>query len=197
MTYKQSYTRTPSQTLGLHNNSHTISKIQPKIRIIHIYAPEIIETDVANFRELVQRLTGKPAPSENRPQDKGKGRGKPKKTSSRVINRDPYPLFNDNNNINININDNNNNMPSRTTITGSSSSPSSSCDHLNHDDDQGFWRTSAVDHTNNNTNNTNNNNNTSGGFLSAFNDDIDDHFDLSSMFTMNTFGDNSQLSFRG
>ncbi|CAL1372390.1 unnamed protein product [Linum trigynum] len=32
----------------------------PKIRIIHIFAPEIIKTDVANFRELVHRLTGKP-----------------------------------------------------------------------------------------------------------------------------------------
>jgi hypothetical protein len=34
---------------------------RPKIRIIHIIAPEIIKTDVANFRDLVQRLTGKPA----------------------------------------------------------------------------------------------------------------------------------------
>lgn len=38
----------------------TISKVKPKIRIIHIVAPEIIKTDVGNFRELVQRLTGKP-----------------------------------------------------------------------------------------------------------------------------------------
>lgn len=37
-----------------------ISKTKPKIRIIHIFAPEIIKTDAANFRELVQRLTGKP-----------------------------------------------------------------------------------------------------------------------------------------
>ncbi|MED6115101.1 hypothetical protein PIB30_086938, partial [Stylosanthes scabra] len=41
-------------------DSHVISKFKPKIRIIHIYAPEIIKTDAANFRELVQRLTGKP-----------------------------------------------------------------------------------------------------------------------------------------
>ncbi|XP_051151343.1 VQ motif-containing protein 18-like [Andrographis paniculata] len=34
---------------------------KPKIRIIHIFAPEIIKTDAANFRELVQRLTGKPS----------------------------------------------------------------------------------------------------------------------------------------
>ncbi|XP_075510954.1 VQ motif-containing protein 25-like [Primulina tabacum] len=46
--------------LALHNDSHTISKLKPKIRIIHIVAPEIIKTDVQNFRELVQRLTGKP-----------------------------------------------------------------------------------------------------------------------------------------
>ncbi|MED6198663.1 hypothetical protein PIB30_068611 [Stylosanthes scabra] len=41
-------------------DSYVISKLKPKIRIIHIYAPEIIKTDAANFRELVQRLTGKP-----------------------------------------------------------------------------------------------------------------------------------------
>lgn len=34
--------------------------MKPKVRIIHIFAPEIIKTDAANFRELVQRLTGKP-----------------------------------------------------------------------------------------------------------------------------------------
>lgn len=44
----------------MHRNSHTISKTKPKIRIIHIFAPEIIKTDATNFRELVQRLTGKP-----------------------------------------------------------------------------------------------------------------------------------------
>ncbi|XP_057732068.1 VQ motif-containing protein 25-like [Arachis stenosperma] len=47
---------------SLHEDSHTICKAnyKPKIRIIHIYAPEIIKTDVENFRELVQKLTGKP-----------------------------------------------------------------------------------------------------------------------------------------
>ena len=50
---------TPSSALSIHKDSQTISK--PKIRIIHIFAPEIIKTDVANFRELVQRLTGKPS----------------------------------------------------------------------------------------------------------------------------------------
>ncbi|XWS66440.1 hypothetical protein CRYUN_Cryun05aG0199300 [Craigia yunnanensis] len=52
---------TPSAALSIHKDSQTISKAKPKIRIIHIFAPEIIMTDVANFRELVQRLTGKPA----------------------------------------------------------------------------------------------------------------------------------------
>lgn len=51
---------TPSP-ITMHKNSHTIAKVKPKIRIIHILAPEIIKTDVANFRELVQRLTGKPS----------------------------------------------------------------------------------------------------------------------------------------
>uniref|UniRef100_A0ACD5WKE8 Uncharacterized protein n=1 Tax=Avena sativa TaxID=4498 RepID=A0ACD5WKE8_AVESA len=32
---------------------------RPAIRIIHIVAPEIIKTDTANFRGLVQRLTGR------------------------------------------------------------------------------------------------------------------------------------------
>ncbi|CAD5165280.1 unnamed protein product [Musa acuminata subsp. malaccensis] len=35
-------------------------KPKPKTRILHVFPPEIIKTDAANFRELVQRLTGKP-----------------------------------------------------------------------------------------------------------------------------------------
>ncbi|KAM7265685.1 hypothetical protein ACFE04_003368 [Oxalis oulophora] len=49
-----------SRLTTLNKNSQMITKPKPKIRIIHIFAPEIIKTDVANFRELVQRLTGKP-----------------------------------------------------------------------------------------------------------------------------------------
>ncbi|EEF31659.1 conserved hypothetical protein [Ricinus communis] len=56
-----SHRTTTSSPLSMHKDSQTISKVKPKIRIIHIFAPEIIKTDVANFRELVQRLTGKPA----------------------------------------------------------------------------------------------------------------------------------------
>ncbi|KAM7500257.1 hypothetical protein LguiA_024671 [Lonicera macranthoides] len=51
---------TPSPSLAIDKNSQMISKPKPKIRIIHIVAPEIIKTDVEDFRELVQRLTGKP-----------------------------------------------------------------------------------------------------------------------------------------
>ncbi|KAF5736393.1 hypothetical protein HS088_TW14G00535 [Tripterygium wilfordii] len=58
---------TPYSSLSLHKNSHAISKFKqqkqvviPKIRIIHIFAPQVIKTDVSNFRELVHRLTGKP-----------------------------------------------------------------------------------------------------------------------------------------
>ncbi|KAH7660364.1 VQ domain-containing protein [Dioscorea alata] len=48
--------------VGMHlQGSHTILKVKPKIRIVHIFAPEIIKTDAANFRELVQKLTGKPS----------------------------------------------------------------------------------------------------------------------------------------
>ncbi|XP_021816480.1 VQ motif-containing protein 18-like [Prunus avium] len=52
-----------SSKLGMHKESHKMWKTasKPKIRIIHVFAPEIIKTDVANFRELVQNLTGKPA----------------------------------------------------------------------------------------------------------------------------------------
>ncbi|KAL7584639.1 VQ motif-containing protein 25 [Lactuca sativa] len=58
---KHTHTCSPTtKPLTMHKHSHIISKIKPKIRIIHIFAPEIIKTDVANFRELVQRLTGKP-----------------------------------------------------------------------------------------------------------------------------------------
>ncbi|XP_045805697.1 VQ motif-containing protein 25-like [Trifolium pratense] len=48
-------------SLAMHKQSHTVSKIKPKIRIIHIFAPEIIKTDTENFKELVQNLTGKPS----------------------------------------------------------------------------------------------------------------------------------------
>ncbi|GAA0171371.1 hypothetical protein LIER_41143 [Lithospermum erythrorhizon] len=47
--------------LSMHKDSHTISKsnLPPKIRIIHIYEPEIIKTSVEEFKRVVQRLTGK------------------------------------------------------------------------------------------------------------------------------------------
>ncbi|CAL5053793.1 unnamed protein product [Urochloa decumbens] len=49
--------------MGEHHGvmSRSSMPTRPKIKIIHIIAPEIIKTDVANFRDLVQRLTGKPA----------------------------------------------------------------------------------------------------------------------------------------
>lgn len=46
--------------LFVHDFSRPIFKQKPKIRIIHIVEPEIIKTNVENFQELVQRLTGKP-----------------------------------------------------------------------------------------------------------------------------------------
>ncbi|CAL1386920.1 unnamed protein product [Linum trigynum] len=50
-----------SRLISNNNNNNNNSKPKPpKIRIIHIFAPEIIKTDATNFRELVQRLTGKP-----------------------------------------------------------------------------------------------------------------------------------------
>eukprot|EP00258_Populus_trichocarpa_P005983 XP_002309306.3 VQ motif-containing protein 25 [Populus trichocarpa] len=79
---------TPASPLTMHRDSHTIDKVKPKIRIIHIFAPEIIKTDVANFRELVQRLTGKPTVQ--------KGGCKKKATSART--QDQPRNCNNNNN---------------------------------------------------------------------------------------------------
>ncbi|XP_077211252.1 VQ motif-containing protein 25-like [Tasmannia lanceolata] len=70
-------TKSPQTTLTIHKESHAISKFKPKIRIVHIFAPEIIKTDVANFRELVQRLTGKPEAPKG-----GKKKAKKKTTCS-------------------------------------------------------------------------------------------------------------------
>ncbi|KAL9240162.1 hypothetical protein vseg_014412 [Gypsophila vaccaria] len=184
MTYRESNminTRTPSQTLGLHKDSRNITKIQPKIRIIHIYAPEIIKTDVANFRDLVQRLTGKQSLAKNQGGQGRKSRGKPK---TGKVNHDKSTV-----NTNLEFV-----MRATTTTTGSSSSPSSSSDHRQ-DDQPEFWRPTPVDHPNNAS---------GGGFLSGFTDL--ENFDLS-MFNMNSvdgsshhinsFGETSQLSFRG
>lgn len=61
MMKKQTYVaNTAPSALAIRRDSQVISKAKPQVRIIHIVAPEIIKTDVANFRELVQRLTGKP-----------------------------------------------------------------------------------------------------------------------------------------
>ncbi|KAK3227223.1 hypothetical protein Dsin_007085 [Dipteronia sinensis] len=72
--------------LAIHKNSQTITKAKPKIRIIHIFAPEIIKTDVANFRELVQRLTGKPTH-----QDLQKGTCKKIRSSRTIPKRGEEP----------------------------------------------------------------------------------------------------------
>ncbi|KAK7243463.1 hypothetical protein RIF29_38260 [Crotalaria pallida] len=79
------YPSSASSKLGIERDSHVISKFKPpKIRIIHIYAPEIIKTDAANFRELVQRLTGKP-------EDEGAGVRNSKTTAPIKDPMDLYP----------------------------------------------------------------------------------------------------------
>ncbi|CAA7060646.1 unnamed protein product [Microthlaspi erraticum] len=77
--------RSSTSTLAMHKQSYSITKSKPKIRIIHIYAPEIIKTDVANFRELVQSLTGKPD------DDRSVSKTKPR---SRDIHRQVQDMFN-------------------------------------------------------------------------------------------------------
>ncbi|OEL30092.1 hypothetical protein BAE44_0008891 [Dichanthelium oligosanthes] len=53
-----------SPATSAHRLSNSIAKAPPrKIRIIHVLAPEIIKTEARHFRELVQRLTGKPSPT--------------------------------------------------------------------------------------------------------------------------------------
>ncbi|RLM73809.1 VQ motif-containing protein 25-like [Panicum miliaceum] len=53
-----------SPATSAHRLSHSIAKEPPrKIRIIHVLAPEVIKTEARHFRELVQRLTGKPSPN--------------------------------------------------------------------------------------------------------------------------------------
>ncbi|KAE9590483.1 hypothetical protein Lalb_Chr20g0108211 [Lupinus albus] len=79
-----------SKVVGVERDSHVISKFKPKIRIIHIYAPEIIKTDAANFRELVQRLTGK---SEDE-----RGSGSKSKT---VLTKDPMDYLYPNKGMNM------------------------------------------------------------------------------------------------
>ncbi|XP_076901886.1 VQ motif-containing protein 25-like [Bidens hawaiensis] len=64
--------------ITMHQDSQIISKIKPKIRIIHIFAPEIIKTDVENFRELVQSLTGKPTEKKTRKETHKRLRFSPK-----------------------------------------------------------------------------------------------------------------------
>ncbi|KAF8087839.1 hypothetical protein N665_0565s0025 [Sinapis alba] len=62
--YHQGCNKGSSSRVSMNKNSQVISKIKPKIRIIHIFAPEVIKTEVKNFRSLVQSLTGKPAAGE-------------------------------------------------------------------------------------------------------------------------------------
>ncbi|KAJ4747915.1 VQ motif-containing protein [Rhynchospora pubera] len=58
--------RNRQSSIPLHHSSHSISKLKPKIRVVHLIAPEVIKTDVTNFRDLVQKLTGKPSTNKKR-----------------------------------------------------------------------------------------------------------------------------------
>ncbi|XP_010672811.2 VQ motif-containing protein 18 [Beta vulgaris subsp. vulgaris] len=180
-------TTTTSGGLGMHRDSRVISKVQPKIRIIHIFAPEIIKTDVANFRELVQRLTGKPS-LEN---DAKKGKGKGKKVKS------PQD---DNTVVEASLGCNKPTINTKLEVmmgSGSSSSPSSSSDHQPHEQDhhqQQGWRSTTGDHIS-----------SSGGYLTGFTD-LDYSFDFNTMFHLgpadasshlNSLGETTQVSFRG
>lgn len=88
--YHQSFNEGSSSRVSMNKNSQVITKIKPKIRIIHIFAPEVIKTDVKNFRSLVQSLTGKPAAGEAKT---GKKRAKPRiPTSQEPVCEDHQPV---------------------------------------------------------------------------------------------------------
>ncbi|XP_039155721.1 VQ motif-containing protein 25-like [Eucalyptus grandis] len=80
---QEAYTPNPSPSrVAMHKHSRAISKAngKPKVRIVHIFAPEIIKTDVENFRELVQRLTGKPS-------ERDRAKNKPRRVARGVDRR--------------------------------------------------------------------------------------------------------------
>ncbi|KAI9104269.1 hypothetical protein K1719_023105 [Acacia pycnantha] len=58
--------------LGI-DRSQVVAKLKPKIRVIHVDAPKIIQTDAANFRDLVQKLTGKPGDRDQKTPPTSKG----------------------------------------------------------------------------------------------------------------------------
>ncbi|CAH8392122.1 unnamed protein product [Eruca vesicaria subsp. sativa] len=88
--YHQSFNEGSSSRVPMNQNSQVITKIKPKIRIIHIFAPEIIKTDVKNFRSLVQSLTGKPTAGEVKTDKK---RAKPRiPTSQEPVHGDHQPV---------------------------------------------------------------------------------------------------------
>ncbi|KAG2332138.1 hypothetical protein Bca4012_018286 [Brassica carinata] len=88
--YHQSSNKASGSRVFMNKNSKVISKIKPKIRIIHIFPPEIIKTDIKNFRSVVQSLTGKPAAGEAKT---GKKRARPEiPTSQEPVRRDPQPV---------------------------------------------------------------------------------------------------------
>ncbi|KAK4767519.1 hypothetical protein SAY86_015269 [Trapa natans] len=53
--------------LTMHRDSLSISKSKPRVRVVHVIDPEIIKTDVENFRDLVQQLTGKHSGNHQKP----------------------------------------------------------------------------------------------------------------------------------
>ncbi|XP_021721667.1 VQ motif-containing protein 25-like [Chenopodium quinoa] len=180
---------TTAGALAMHRDSRVITKVQPKIRIIHIFAPEIIKTDVANFRELVQRLTGKPDAGGS----KGKGKGKEKGKKVKALEAaEAGPGCNNNKGSN--------NISTKLEVmvgSGSSSSPSSSSDQQNHsnNNNQEAWRLNGGDHIIN----------SSGGYLTGFSD-LDYSFDFNNLFHLgaadgsshlNSIAENTPLSYRG
>ncbi|XP_057547377.1 VQ motif-containing protein 25-like [Amaranthus tricolor] len=163
---RQSTMINPTTSLSMHKDSRVISKTQqPKIRIIHIFAPEIIKTDVANFRELVQRLTGNSSSEKDAGRKRRiKGKGKMVKETTEMMAADDgcrAGIGCDKLMVNPKL--------ECMMGSGSYSSPSSSSDH--HQQHDGGWRSTAGDH-----------NISSGGFLNGFNDLDNYSFDFNSMF---------------
>lgn len=56
---KQNIAHNTTSALNIQKNSHSITKMKPKIRIVHIKTPEVIKIEPEDFYKFAQSLTGK------------------------------------------------------------------------------------------------------------------------------------------
>lgn len=56
---KQFFSQNTTIALAMAKGSHSIAKMKPQVRVVHIQTPEVVEIKPADFQKLVQSLTGK------------------------------------------------------------------------------------------------------------------------------------------